>query len=236
MKRLRIGTGALVMCMMFLLGGCGEKPIALTDQEEGIIVNYASHIVSKYNKRQYKGVVELPPETPEAAVPDTEADEPLTTEEPERKRGRQERPSDETDETAYVTLNDAVGLQGIEAAYTGAEVCDSYTTGDYFSLNAPAGRKYVVLYFNLHNPDAEAVTCDMLAVKPVFKALFNSSIQSTALQTILLNDFGTYQGTIEAGGTEEVVLLFEVDADSVPTVDSVILDIIKNETKLSTKL
>lgn len=230
MKRLRLRTGALVMCMMFFLYGRGEKPIMLTDQEEDIIVNYASHIVSKYNKRQNKGVVELPPEEPKAAL-DTEPDEPLTTE--EGIPGI--RPSDETDTPAYVMLNDAVGLQGIETAYTGAEVCDSYTTGDYFSLNAPAGRQYVVLYFNLHNPGLDAVTCDMLTEKPVFKALFNDSIQSTALQTILLNDFGTYQGTIEAGETEEAVLLFEVDAGSVPAVDSVILDVIKNETKLTTK-
>lgn len=240
MKRTRGRIGALVMVMMLLLGGCGEKPITLTDKEEDIIVNYASHIVSKYNKRQTKGVVELLPEVPateEVTEPEPETEEPLGTEHigTEEDIPDGQTPGD-VDEPSYATLNEAVGLAGVEVTYTGAEVRDSYASGDYYSLDAPDGRQYVVLYFSLRNTGTEAVACDMLSSQPIFKADINGTVKSTALPTILLNDLSTYQGTLEAGGTAEVVLLFEVDADSVQAVDSVVLNVTKNGAKLATKL
>ena len=42
-------AGALV------LTGCGEEPYELQDNERAIIVNYAAHIIAKYNVKQPEG-------------------------------------------------------------------------------------------------------------------------------------------------------------------------------------
>lgn len=238
MKRLRVRIGAVIMCMMFLLSSCGEQPIALTDKEEDIIVNYASHIVSKYNKRQNKGIVELPPEAPATEeVPDTETDEPPIEEESGTEEGAAGgQTMGEAEETSYVSLSEAAGLTGVEITYMGAEVKDSYMSGDYAAMDAAEGRQYMVLYFTLRNTGTEAVMCDMLTAKPVFKATVNHSVETTAELTILPNDFGTFQAELGAGQTAEAVLLFEVPAGSVSPADSIVLDISKNGTKLTTKL
>ena len=66
-----------------------------------------------------------------------------------------------------------------------------------------AGNKYLVLHFHLENAGTEAVACDMLSRKVSFRVTLNDSVEAVAQVTILLNDFGTYQGTIEAGsGTD----------------------------------
>ncbi len=45
------------MTGMLLLTGCGTKAYDLTEAEESQIVNYAVHVVSKYNSYQKDGLV-----------------------------------------------------------------------------------------------------------------------------------------------------------------------------------
>mgnify|MGYP000797790656 CR=1 FL=1 len=53
MRDRKIKTTACVLLAALLLGGCGEQPIELTEQEEQTIVDYAAHVVSKYNISRY---------------------------------------------------------------------------------------------------------------------------------------------------------------------------------------
>ena len=41
----KIKTTAYVLLAALFLGGCGEQPIELTEQEEQTIVDYAAHVV-----------------------------------------------------------------------------------------------------------------------------------------------------------------------------------------------
>ena len=59
MRDRKIKTTACVLLAALLLGGCGEQPIELTEQEEQTIVDYAAHVVSKYNIKQQDGIVRL---------------------------------------------------------------------------------------------------------------------------------------------------------------------------------
>lgn len=236
MKRSGARIGALMICVAFLLTGCGEKPIALTESEEDIIVHYAAHVVSKYNKRQPQGIVNVIPE----AVTETEQ-EIVTPEEPTETEAEQaENPEPGTgttpEETGYVSLNEALGISGLDVSFTGANLTASYTEEDYYAVDASAGMQYMVLHFTLTNTGAEAVACDMLAIQPVFKAEVNGSVQTTAKTTILLDDLSTYQGSVDAGASVETVLLFEVPADSMTSVDQVVLSVTRNGEKLSTQL
>ena len=70
MRRTRIKMMAAVMAATMLLGGCGDALYDLTDDEENVIVNYAAHIVTKYNTYQREGLTYVSPEEPEETQED----------------------------------------------------------------------------------------------------------------------------------------------------------------------
>ena len=91
MKKTKIGV--LLLVLSLAAGGCGEKPITMTQDEEAMIVAYAAHVVSKFNTRQPDGLSHVPiavyekktmgeteqPEEPEEEEPE-ESEEPVQEE------------------------------------------------------------------------------------------------------------------------------------------------------------
>ena len=75
MRRTRIKMMAAVMAATMLLGGCGDALYDLTDDEENVIVNYAAHIVTKYNTYQREGLTYVSPEEPEKTQETQDASE-----------------------------------------------------------------------------------------------------------------------------------------------------------------
>ena len=237
MKRQKTKFAAILIMIALLLSGCGDKPIALTDAEEATIVNYAAHIVGKFNTRQGKGVVNVSKEEVaknESTETTEEADTQVLDDVPSD--GTATVPDTEATGMPTATLSQIVGIEGIEVTYTGAEIKDSYVDEDYFALNPTAGNNYVVVHFNLTNTSTEPITCDLLSKKFGINATINGTTQATAMTTILLDDFNTYQGTIEAGGSVDTVLLFEISKEAVASVDSIALEITQNGTSMSTNL
>jgi hypothetical protein len=68
----------------------------------------------------------------------------------------------------------------------------------------------------------------MLSRKVSFRMTLNDNVQAAAQVTILLNDLGTYQGTIEAGSGTDTVLLFEVPADTPEDLNKISLEVVEN--------
>lgn len=226
---------ALLAVMTLILSGCGDTPIALTQEEEATIVHYVAHIVGKFNSRQSKGVIALAPED-ETMLSDEQATEHATEQETEQTSDGGDGTTEETPEEPVLTLNQIIGIDGIEASYTGAELKDSYVDEDYFALNPTVGNNFVILHISLTNTTDQAINCDFLSRQLVFKADINETVQTTAMTTILLNDLGTYQGMIEAGSSVETVLLFEVSAEQVVSVDRISLELVENGTSVRTNL
>nr|MBP7386350.1 DUF4352 domain-containing protein [Lachnospiraceae bacterium] len=127
-----------------------------------------------------------------------------------------------------VSLNDAVAIPGIDTQYTGAEFATVYQQNSSYMVEPDAGNKYLVLHFHLENAGTEAVACDMLSRKVSFRVTLNDSVEAVAQVTILLNDFGTYQGTIEAGSGTDTVLLFEVPESTPEDLSKISLEVVEN--------
>ena len=104
MRRKKI-EGILCLTGMLLLTGCGTKAYDLTEAEESQIVNYAVHVVSKYNSYQKDGLVYV-----DQSVEETETEETVT--------GSESVDGTEImDETpAGSTLDDVFGADGLEVA------------------------------------------------------------------------------------------------------------------------
>ena len=127
-------------------------------------------------------------------------------------------------EPAAVSLEQALGLGNVvTAAYSHYDVTDSYVEADYFSMNASAGKTYVVIHIDLTATGGEA-SCDMLSKKLYYRLSINGEKAVGAQTSILLNDLSTYQGTVGAQPTD-CVLLFEVSADKAQNITSLDLKV-----------
>jgi hypothetical protein len=239
MKSSKLKICALVLTMALVMSGCGDKPYTLTDQEQAIIVNYSSHVVAKYNKRQPDGLCYTAPSKDTKSTEKPASTEKQTEKKPEVDTSKgtaggtthQTSANASTEQSTQVAINSltaALGLSGLTATYTGAEVKTSYKQPNYFALDASAGKTFVILHIKLNNTTTSEISCDMLSKKAGFVTTINGTVTANAKTTILLNDLGTLQEKIAAGKTLDTVLLFEVPADQVKTVDRVDLKVDMN--------
>lgn len=233
MKRKK-GILCLLMCgVLSLLVGCGTRPYNLTEEEQQKIADYSAHIITKYNGSQKEGIVRLDFDTleslqnadePDAEEPSGDADASANGSQ-DASEGHSDQPSDaggasDTPQEQTVPLGTALQLEdGLTATFSGHDVTDSYVESDYFAMNALSGKSYLVYRFQLAAGNQD-VSCDMLAKGLKFRAVINGDQEVSAQTSILLNDLGTYQGTIAAGTTQECVLLFEAATESLSNIES----------------
>lgn len=242
MKSAKLKVSALVLTMALVMGGCGEKPYTLTEQEESIIVNYAAHVVSKYNQRQSDGLSYVAPETETKDTeeqteterkterktedtPETSTKAPSEASTEKTTASEPEQTSTQTKSEASQILTKALGLEGLTAEYKSAELKDSYEQTGYFSLEASNDDTFLIVHITLENPTDKAIACDMLSKKLTFVATMNGDLSATAKTTLLLNDLGTYKDTIAAGASVDTVLLFEVPAAELTSVSQLGLQV-----------
>lgn len=236
MKKKRVMAIPACMIGVMLLGGCGAEPYVLTEQEEAVIVNYSASVVSKFNTFQKDGLTYLTEEdTEEQQETETPADSEIENivEDNATDDGSGTGTVEEAETVGQqATMNDIFGADGLDIVYTGNEIKDSYVEGSVYSIEAEAGKAYMVLYFDITNGSENDIELDNLTNSPTFKASFTAAegeqIEASVYQTILLNDFSTYLDTIPAGEAKQAVLLFEIP-DSVTAVDALQLQIKQNE-------
>lgn len=230
----------LLLMGALTLTGCGEEPYELQDNEREVIVNYAAHIVAKYNVKQPEGYryvypVEEPEEEEEQPPTDeTQPDETPPEETDDSETQVDEKPSEDgsadgtnagdEQETPSVTLSEALGLTDIQAVYTGAQLTDRYD-----SIIPESGKQLMILHVTLENQSKKAKKCDILSLLPVFRATVNGTQEITAELTILPENLSTWEGKIPAGGSEDTIILFQVKKDEVTAVEQLELQVTTEE-------
>ena len=228
-----------LLCLVLLVGalaltGCGEEPYELQDNEREIIVNYAAHITAKYNVKQPEGYryVYVQPEDEADGAEEQPAE--TSGQEPQEDSGtdeqaQEDQPADDAEVTGGeeeqpVTLSEALGLKDIQAVYTGAELTERYD-----SVVPDSGKKLLILHVTLQNQTNKAKKCDILSLLPVFRAKVNGTQEATAELTILPENLSTWEEKIPAGGSADTIILFQVKADEVTSVDQLELEVTAGE-------
>ena len=234
MKKLRVKLGmGLLFSALVLTTGCGEKAIQLTDEEEGLIVDYTAHVVSKFNTRQPDGLVYVDTsqeeeESEEPVETGAEEEEETTEQDAVSQMGQNDGQAQEEAQPVSMTLTEALQIAGVDAQVTSTELRSSYEEGDYYAMDASAGKTFLVVHVTLNNQTAEDISVDLLSGQPQFGAEVNGAGAVSAEMTVLSNDLATYQGTLAAGSSVDTVLLFQVPADGVTQVDTLTLDLTWN--------
>lgn len=203
--------------MMLSFSGCA-KVIALTENEENLIAQYASYTMIKHSR--YNDSLLLSKEDLLKAE---------QREEEYKKKAEEKKQQSETDKNKdEVTLSDAIGIKGLEFTYQGHDVLDEYSES-IVTLGDRAGKKYVFLNFTLSNTSGENKTIDMITAKAKFKATINGSTVAH-LPTLLPSDLATFnkKTVISAGAKKNVFIVFEVSDDTAKEIKSLSLSMTKD--------
>ncbi len=233
-KRCQRGFVLLLGCLM--LSGCGmqEAPYELTEEEQQLIVSYSAHVVSKFNTYQKDGLIFVPeieeeePEIPSETVSESEQQEVLSEINVSGNSGG-EASSEEP--AAQTTFDSVYAETGLTFTYLGNEVTASYMQDSTYAVNAGYGKKLLVVKLNVENLTEEAVTIDNLTSGDTFSANYvmdsGSKYNAKSVLTLLLNDFTTFEGTIEPQSAVEMVMVFEVPAET-EAVEGISLKVNRN--------
>ncbi len=238
MKKRKI---ALICAAALLMTGCGATLPEMTDEQADAIGEYAAITLLKYDANSRSRLVDLS-QVEQKTEPVLPAEpKPAPTEEIQ-----QENPSEEP-ETPVIDHRgeDNVGAdsvesflempEGVSVLYTGYDTCESYEEEGslYLALEASADKELLVLRFALQNTSETDQEINLAGRRDSYRATINESYTRTALTTMLNKDLSTYMGTVPAGGTEEVVLLFEIDPEQAGSVETISLNL-KNDSKTYT--
>ena len=230
MERLKIKKiflGGLLIACTGVLYGCGEQLYELQDNEQEIIVNYAAHIVAKYNTEQPEGYqyVYIP------ADDQTEDETEDGTEDGISDETAQDQPDAQTpdgtgagsssQQDASATLSEALGLENIQAVYTGAELTDQYDE----SVVPESGRQLLVLHVTLQNLTEKTQKCDILSILPTFRVKVNGEVEATSELTILPDNLATWEADLEAGASENAVIIFQINKDAVTQINQLEMEV-----------
>ena len=122
--------------------------------------------------------------------------------------------------------------KGIFLTYSGYSVNSSYADeSEVFAITATEGNKLLILNFKLINTSGMDVSVDMAKANPHFQIILNGKNVGYTNVTMLQDDLSTYTGTIPAGAKLNMVLVKQMKADNVKTVDSLgLIGDLKGET------
>lgn len=233
------GLVSILLCgVMLSTAGCGTKPYDLSSEEQEKVAAYAAHVVTRYNDRQEEGLIriqqeDVSEETADSKEPQAETKDKQENTEDNTKNvtSDAEKPKAET-----VSLRQALKLEdGLDASFENYDVTDSYVESDYFAMNATAGKTFLVVHVNLKATGGD-IECDMLKKNLKYRVVINGDKTVAAQTSILLNDLGTYQGTIAGGSAQECVLLFETEKKNVENITSLQLKVSDGSTSTVSEL
>lgn len=214
----------------FMMTGCGEEPYELQDNERAIIVNYAAHMIAKYNVKQPEGyrfvlpVAEDEADEEESPTQETQTEEEKTQDVQTQGEAAADGSEDSDEGQPSVTLSEALGLEDVQAVYTGAELVDRYDT-----IIPESGKRLLILHVTLQNRTEKAAACDILSQLPVFRAKLNGMQAVTAELAILPENLSTWEDDIPAGGSQETVILFQVNKDAGTVVEQLEMEVTEGE-------
>lgn len=252
MRRKSVSSLKLAITAMMIatgLTGCGNSIPDMTQEQMAQVGEYAAITLLKYDANHRSRLVDA--ETVEAYDRKMQELEALKAQLEQQKQETAPEGMKPVEDTPTVELNGETASKnmiqslaesltvpdGVEINYTGYKTCDTYpedgSAGKYFTLDASAGKKLLVLEFAVENKSAASASVDFFSKTAVFSVDAGEGKKYSAMTTMLLDDLSTYVGTIPAGGTQKLVLLFEVDESAAKNMKDVQL-YLREESQTST--
>lgn len=225
MNKKRVKRYLCCMCAVMMTisaTGCAETELGkMTAEEENMYVQYAANLILKHDKNNIDRMIYVEAET-----------KPQETESQTTTPGQEEETTQTTGQETATDINGIVSASGFDIQPNGYQVLEAYPSdgGNLgMSMIAVKGYKLLVVNLKVTNTSGADQTLNMLETKAQYKGIINDSIRLNAQVTALLDAFNTYHGTIPAGGSEDLVLVFQVNENDVASINSVKLNITYND-------
>ena len=240
-KIVRFFAVLLSAALMSSFCGCGMfASLDLTEEESGLIAEYAAGLLKKYNRngsrlmnpdylkeneQPTESPEEVPEEVPEEETPESEQDpanvpegmtfDDLSAQEGEDEMGVEDLSGEDVVLSAG-SIADCLGLDGVNVTYLNYDVCDAYPDQPddswLISMSAREGKKLIVTRFELKNDSDEQRSCDILNAGKQYRLIVNKEKRINETVTVLMDSFSQFNTTLDPGKSEEAVLIFELDS------------------------
>ena len=219
------------------LSGCGNTIPPLSEEQEALVVEYASTAVLKHDANYQGKLVDLSTlkneeETPVEETMQAPAEEADIPKEPEQMQEPQQDvfSAEQAEAEIQADAEQILGLQDVSLTYSGYEVDEFYPKNGneiYFVMNATPGNNLLVVKFTLRNLLNEEQDIQIQPGTVRVKIIMNGE-EENALTTMLLNDLATYQGTLGPNEETELVVVGEYPVEDLQSIDSLSVKL-KNE-------
>lgn len=236
-KKMRPFIILLAGTLLVSLSGCGNTIPALSEEQEALVVEYASTAVLKHDANYQGKLVDLSTlsneeDTPEEETTQEPVEEADIPKEPEQMQEPQQDvlSAEQAEAEIQADAEQILGLQDVSLTYSGYEVDEFYPKNGneiYFVMNATPGNNLLVVKFTLRNLLNEEQDIQIQPGTVRVKIIMNGE-EKNALTTMLLNDLATYQGTLGPNEETELVVVGEYPVEDLQVIDSLSVKL-KNE-------
>lgn len=223
---------AMLAGILISMTGCSE--MKYTEEQQDMIADYAAAVVLKHDvnyKHNYLETTEQVIETEPVTFGEDTTIAPGDSENPS--------PNGGNSEIAIATaeqLSQALGINGLSAEYIDYYVTSAYPQeSELFVLKAVENSKLLIVKFKLSNPTSQDIAINMMAGGKRYKGIINDKVKVNAQLSLLLDALNTFDKTIAAGNSEELVLAYQVQMETKEDIKSLVIDI-TDENGNSTKV
>ena len=222
-KRIKPVVMVCLLCIgMVALTGCDS--LDYTTEQEDVIANYAANILLRHDKN-YKSDYISEEETT-SKEEDTEVTEEETT------------TVDNSVNGDGINGDTNVGKVSSAEDVTSALHLPDDSSTDIFVMKAVENSKLLVVKFNISNTTSQDISINIMSSVQKFKGIVNDAKKYNAQLTLLLDALNTYEGTLKAGTSQTLILVYQTQLDEKDDVKSLsveLTDISGNESVLNLK-
>ena len=221
---------SLIMLCVLLLTGCGDvEMVQLTQEQEMQVTEYAAGLLLQDALNYETRLVDTEALLEQLAAEQEyqrQLDAKVEAMKNAQKNEKDEKEQMETETTQVVdastgqtvvaSLEEILDLEQVSIDYQGYEIVDSYPKDQgslVFAMDATDGQRLFVLHFVLSNLSDTEQSINLAQSGCRYRCSINGESYQSALSTLLLNDMSLYKEVLEAGQTEDVVLVWEVPGD-----------------------
>ncbi len=227
----------LVAVSMVTLSGCG-KVQELTEEETRLIAEYAGGLLLKYDinytdriEQGSKDAAEMEATTEQVtteAETEQETTEEVTTEIGKDVSGKIEQDTTEDTEATVGTEQDIAkiaGLDGVSVLYQDYIITNQYPETEedsgFINLEASAGYELLVVRFAVNNTTEAAEQVSLIDRGLEYRIVCNGTKAANPMLTILMNDLGTFDMSVNPGEAQEAVLVFQISEEMKNQLESI---------------
>lgn len=230
----------------FVLAGCTSVQ-KLTDEETQLIAEYAGDLLLKYDlnyvdriEEGNKDIEDMSEEVTEELttedLAEQEVTEEITTETSKDISGKIEQDTSEDSETAVGTEHDIakiIGIDGVSITYKDYIITEQYPEeseeNDFIQLDASEGYQLLIVRFDVKNTTEGIANVSLMNQNVDYHIVCNGSKAANPMLTILMNDLGTLETSVNSGETQEAVLVFQISDDMKSQLESIKLYVNYND-------